>query len=388
MMINRKLTLPSQQSFFLFGARQTGKSTLIQSLFPERIMSFDLLKADALLKYSKDPSLFRKEIIQQAKHQTIDHIFVDEIQRIPALLDEIQHLMPQFPLQFILTGSSARKLKRGGANLLAGRAIEYHLFPLTWFELADRFDLDATLRFGSLPPVVSAETDDLKADILSAYANVYLREEIQSEGIVRNLGGFARFLDLAAEHSGELLSFTSMARECQLPVKTVQNYYQILEDTLIGFRLMPWRKSLRKRLVAHPKFYLFDTGVTNAILRRLKAPLESSLKGKLFEQWLILETYRYLQYSRSEANMYFWRSNIGTEVDVMIEKYGKVTHAFEIKSTERPSSGDLNGLKSFREDHPQARCCLICCAEHSYESQGIIILPWQEFLKDIREILS
>ncbi|PIW61857.1 MAG: hypothetical protein COW13_03050, partial [Candidatus Omnitrophica bacterium CG12_big_fil_rev_8_21_14_0_65_50_5] len=206
--------------------------------------------------------------------------------------------------------------------------------------------------------------------------------------IVRNLGGFARFLDLAAEHSGELLSFTSMARECQLPVKTIQNYYQILEDTLIGFRLMPWRKSLRKRLIAHPKFYIFDTGVTNAILRRLKAPLESSLKGKLFEQWLILETHRYLRYCRSEANIYFWRSNIGTEVDLMIEKYGKVTHAFEIKSTQRPSSGDLNGLKSLRDDHPQAQCGLICCVERPYESRGIPILPWQDYLKNLSEIFS
>ena len=385
-MIDRVVSLPKEKSFFLFGPRQTGKSTLINARFTQNVWTIDLLLSDTLLKYSKEPAVFRTEAIEKISSQKIRVIFLDEIQRLPILLNEVQHLMSHYPVQFILTGSSARKLKRGGANLLAARALEYELFPLVYREIAGRIKLEDALRYGTLP-VVFTEDPETKTAILSAYVNTYLREEIQAEGLARNLGGFARFLDIAADQSGELLSFSSMARECRLSIRTTQSYFEILEDTLIGFRLMPWRKSLRKRLVAHPKFYLFDTGVTNAISKRLKAPFDRAVTGKLFEQWIILETYRYLKYSRSEANLYFWRSNIGTEVDLLIEQYGKIIGAFEIKSTPHLANAHLAGLRSFHEEHPRVPCYLIGTADNAREMAGVKILPWREYLDSLPQFI-
>ena len=292
--------------------------------------------------------------------------------------------MKDFDCQFILTGSSARKLRRGGANLLAGRAVERHLFPFIYQEIRNEFKLDETLLFGSLPPVVAKNRSE-KIDLLSAYAYTYLKEEIQSEGIARNLGGFSRFLDLAASQFGELVSFSAIARECQLPVRTIQSYYEILEDTLIGFRLDPWKKSLRKRLVTHPKFYFFDLGVTNAVNHRLTGHMDRGLKGRLFEQFIILETHRMLHYRQSEARPYFWRTNHGAEVDLVIEKHGELIAAFEIKSSPHISGADLSGLRSFREEHPKTPCFIICLAPHAYELEKIKILPWRHYLEKMEE---
>jgi len=385
-MLKRIIKLPKKHSFFLFGPRQTGKSTLINSQYTKNIMKFDLLLSDHFFKYSKYPAIFREEIIEQVKNNNLKTVFVDEIQRIPILLNEVHFLISKYNLQFILTGSSARKLRRGGANLLAGRALEYNLFPLTYSEVKPTLKLETILRYGTLPTLMN-ENDSFKKEFLFTYVNTYLKEEIQAESLVRNLGNFSRFLDLAAEQSSELLSFSTIARECQLPIKTVQNYYEILEDTLIGIKLFPWRKSLRKRLVSHPKFYLFDTGITNAILKRLTAKFDSYIMGKLFEHWIVLETYRYLKYTKSEAKLYFWRSNIGTEVDLLIEKHGKITHAFEIKSTKYPDSRHLSGLRSFKTDYPQTSLQLICTAEYPRELSGIKILPWKNYLANLPHIL-
>src|SRR3989338_8766138 len=331
-MIERQLDLPKRQSFFLFGARQTGKSTLIDARYPTAVWKIDLLLNDLLLRYSQDPSRFRREAQAALRSRKIRTIFIDEIQRVPLLLNEVQALMKESDCQFILTGSSARKLRRGGANLLAGRAVERYLFPFTSEELGGRSDLAEILRFGSLPPLLDMD-DRAKTDFLTTYVHTYLREEIQAEGIARNIGGFSRFLDLAANQSGELVSFSAVARECALPVRTVQSYYEILEDTLIGLRLPPWQRSLRKRLVGHPKFYFFDLGVTNAINRRLTSPLDPMIRGRLFEQFMILEVSRRLHYTLSEAQLFFCRTNHGAEVDLLIEKHGTIRAACEIKRT-------------------------------------------------------
>lgn len=385
-MIDRIIRLPEKDSFFLFGARQTGKTTLIESRFPKSIWKVDLLLTDLLLTYSKDPSLFRKEAIEKIKNEGIRTLFVDEIQRVPLLLNEIHFLMGKFDCQFIMTGSSARKLKRGGADLLGGRAVERRLFPFVYEEIKDRFQLHDVLLFGTLPALVHKGTQQ-KTDILTTYVHTYLKEEIQSEGIVRNLGGFSRFLDLAGSQFGELVSFSAIARECHLPVRTVQSYYEILEDTLVGFRLPPWTRSLRKRLVAHPKFYFFDSGVTNAINRQLTGTLDSHLKGRLFEQFMILETHRLLHYRRSESNLYFWKTNHGAEVDLVIEKHGKITGAFEIKATAAIAGPHLSGLRAFREEHPRVPCGVICMATHPYEMDRIRILPWALYLSRLSDML-
>ncbi len=385
-MINRIIELPKKQSFFLFGPRQTGKSTLVEWRYKTHIWKINLLLNDLFFKYSQNPSLFRREAEEKIKREGIRVIFVDEIQRVPLLLNEIQFLIDHLDCQFILTGSSARKLKRGGANLLGGRAVECHLFPFVYAEIKDSFRLEEALSVGSLPALTNKNRKE-KESILSTYTHVYLREEIQSEGLVRNLGGFARFLEMAAGQFGELVSFSAIARECHLPVRTVQSYYEILEDTLIGFRLQPWNKSLRKRLVSHPKFYLFDLGVTNAINKRLTGGIDSMTYGKLFEQFIVLETCRMISYLKSEASVYFWKTNHGAEVDLLIEKHGKILRAIEIKSTANVSGAHLSGIRAFREEHPKVPCSIICTAENSYEIDKVKIVPWKNYLEQLTGLL-
>ena len=386
-MFNRIINLPKKESFFLFGPRQVGKSTLIEERFNKSIWLVDLLLNDVFFLYSKTPSLFREEAIEKIKNENIKTIFIDEVQRLPSLLNEVQYLMQKFNCQFILTGSSSRKLKRGGANLLGGRALQRNLFPLTYEELKESFKLDDVLLFGTLPPIVNKSRKD-KIEILTSYVNTYLREEIQSEGIVRNLGGFSRFLDMAGNQFGEITSYSNIARECQLPVRTVQSYYEILEDTLIGLKLEPWRKSLRKRLSAHPKFYFFDLGITNAINKHLTAPLDSKLKGRLFEQLIILETYRTIGYKQSEANLYYWRTNHGAEVDLLIEKHGKIKAAIEIKSSSNISGSHLSGLRAFREENQTIPLYVISDVKNTYELEKVKILPWEEYLRLLPELIN
>lgn len=385
-MIKRWIKLPEKASFFLFGPRQTGKSTLIGQFLQEDFWSVNLLLSDTFAKYSKYPELFRKEALKKIEKNGVKTIFVDEIQKIPDLLNEVQVLMDEQKAQFILTGSSARKLRKGGANLLGGRAVERFIFPFIFFELEDSFDLNDVLRFGSLPAVYGRSHNEM-ADILKSYTNVYLREEIQAEGIVRNLGGFSRFLDVAAGQFGELVSFSNIGRECRLPTRTVQSYYEILEDTLIGFRLESWRKSLRKRLSGHPKFYLFDLGVTNALNRHLDSFPDNILRGRLFEQFIVAETYRVLKYLQSEANIYYWRTNTGAEIDLVIEKNGKLFSAFEIKAKKEIGGNDLSSFRSFCSDNPGVPCFLVCEADEPYREGAVDILPWQDFIKRLPDFL-
>lgn len=384
-MIPRKAQLPEKQSFFIFGPRQTGKSTLLSFRYKDNVWYINLLFTDLFLKYSKSPDLFRREAIEKIK-KNITTIIIDEVQRVPLLLNEVHYLIENFDCQFILSGSSARKLRRGNINLLAGRAVQRYLFPFIYEEITDSFDLDDVLHFGTLPAIYG-KTFTEKIDILKAYTDIYLREEILMEGIVRNLGGFSRFLDIAASQFGELVSFSAIGRECHVPTRTVQSYYEILEDTLIGFRLHPWLKSKRKRLVAHPKFYFFDLGVTNSLNQHLTSPPDPNLKGRLFEQFIILETYRLIKYLQSETNIYFWRTNHGAEVDLIMEKHNKVTNAFEIKSTKEVAGADLTGLRSFRDDFPQASLYVIANISDAYRYDNVSILPWKDYLENLKTIL-
>ena len=386
-MIPRLCKLPENQSFFLFGPRQTGKSTLVNAIFEEHTWKIDLLQSDQHLKYSKYPDLFRREALEKIEQAGIKRVFIDEIQRIPALLNEIHHLIEKTGCQFLLTGSSARQLKRGGINLLAGRAVQRHLFPFVYSEIAETFDLSEVLRYGSLPGVYGRPPETMM-DILRTYAETYLNQEVKFEGLVRNLGNFSRFLDLSASQSGELVSFTAMGRECLVPTRTVQSYYEILEDTLIAYRLMPWRKSLRHRLVAHPKFYLFDLGVVNSLTRQLTAPPDPVRFGRLFEQFIILESYRYLDYLRSEAALYFWRTNHGGEVDLLVEKHGELVGAFEIKSATQIAGPHLSGLRSFHRENPQVPLHVIARVDHPYRIEEVLVLPWKDYLARIPEILG
>jgi uncharacterized protein len=384
-MIPRLLKLPERQSCLLLGPRQTGKSTLVHSLLPPDAWTIDLLEHDTALPYAKDPSLFRRETEHKVDSGTRT-IFVDEVQKVPALLDEVHSLIERCKVRFILTGSSARKLKRGGANLLAGRAAVRRLHPLTLREMGDRFDLESALRYGTLPAVVTGTEEDAR-DLLRAYSEVYLKEEIQAESIVRNLGGFARFLDVAAGQSGEILNFSAIGRDAMLATRTVQEYFQILEDTLLGFRLEAWRKSPRGRMVAHPRFYLFDPGVTNALNRRLTAPLDPSAFGRLFEQWVILECLRQIDYLGDETRLFYWRTNTGAEVDLLLEKHGKLRLAVEIKSRKTISGADVTGLRSFAEAHPAVPCVVVCLAPRAHRLTDFQVFPYREFLLTLEQWL-
>jgi len=360
---------------------------LVRSTLGEDSWAVDLLETDTFLRYLRAPELFRREAEQKIADGRAKTIFVDEIQRLPILLNEIHLLLERHKCRFILTGSSARKLRRGGTNLLAGRAVERRLFPFVFAEVSEGFDLEEALRFGTLP-AIHGQPMETKIDTLAAYANTYLREEIQQEGLVRNLGGFARFLDVAAAQCGELVNFSAIARECALPTRTVQAYYEILDDTLVAYRLEPWGKSVRKRLVAHSKLYLFDTGVTNALNRRLASPPDRATRRRLFEQLMVLETQRMVWYLKSEARLYFWRTNVGAEVDLLVEKRGQPRAAYEIKAGRRIVRADLTGLRSFREEHPKVPCGVICDAPEEYEIDGMRVLPWREYLQRLPALLG
>jgi predicted AAA+ superfamily ATPase len=378
-MLNRLCTLPPRQSCLLLGPRQTGKTTLVRNLLRDRrAWTVNLLHHDAFLRFSKDPGLFRREA--EAKIASgIRLVFVDEVQKIPALLNEIHSLIESTGARFILTGSSARKLKQGGTNLLAGRAITRRLHPLTLSEQGDQFDLERNLRLGSLPAVVTgSEVEAL--GLLKTYAQTYLREEIQAEALVRNLGGFARFLEVAASQCGDLLNFSAVGRDAALATRTVQDYFQILEDTLIGFRLESWRRGTRARLVAHPRFYLFDTGVTNAVNRHLTAELDPARRGRLFEQWIVLECLRMLDYRDSEARLFFWRTNHGAEVDLLVEKHGKLRVAVEIKAKKTISGADLSGMREFADAEPQVPLVVVALVPEEHRLGPVLVLPYERFL--------
>lgn len=400
-MLPRTCTLPESLYYFLLGPRQTGKSTLIQSILPQDSFTLNLLHRDRFLELSKDPSVLRREVDAwlAPSRDTRRVLFIDEIQRLPVLLDEVHDLIERYPnLQVILTGSSARKLKRSGVNLGGGRLLENHLFPFTYEELGAAFQLEPVLRFGTLPALFVTETrgDRVQAqrrsdaecrDILRAYVSLYLKEEVQEEALTRNIGNFSRFLDVAAAQNGEVLNVSNIARECSVNRKTVASYFFILEDTLIGFPLLPWRKSVRKRLGVHPKFYFFDIGVVNAINQSLTDPIHPQLRGRLFEHFLILETHRLCVYRKSEARLFYWRTNTGAEVDLVIAKHGHPIAACEFKSGRSATHGPFSGLASFAADYPDVPRYVVAEIERPQLVGQVRIIPWKEYFQLLSGLL-
>ncbi|MBW2319119.1 MAG: ATP-binding protein, partial [Deltaproteobacteria bacterium] len=333
-----------ETSFFLFGPRQVGKSTLLHDEKPHLII--DLLDPELQLSYNKTPNLLRQQI-DDLDPDGRNKILIDEIQRVPKLLDIVHALMEQRPdLQFILCGSSARKLRHGASNLLGGRALYRTMHPLTLDELSGDFNLESVLSYGSLPKIYST-LKQKKAkeaqDLLRAYAITYLREEIKAEALVRNLQGFQHFLDIAVAQYSEQINFSAVSRDCQVALSTVREYYSILEDTLVGFFLYPYLKSARKRMSRQPKFYFFDNGVTRALLGSLQDPPTPLEQGRLFEQWILQEIVRLNEYDQKDWKLSFWRTSHGAEVDVLISRGTKILYAIECKFKRQPSSSDLSG---------------------------------------------
>lgn len=388
-MLSRFCNIPENNNFFLFGPRQTGKTTLIQGyLRGRRAWTVNLLDRAVYLRYLTQPNLFYLEADKLIKESSPEIIFVDEVQKIPELLDEIQRLIQERKARFILTGSSARKLKRGGANLLGGRAVERNLFPLTYGELSGRYELQDILRFGALPSIILNESAEARTDLLNAYVSIYLAEEIQQEALVRNLPGFVAFLEVAAQQSGEILNFARVGREAGLHGRTVQSYYQILEDTLIGIRLPPYTRSARRRLSNSPKFYLFDIGLINALEHQLRSEPDVNRFGRLFEHFIVLETHRLVRYLSSDGRIFFWRTKDGQEVDLLIEHKGKLIAAVEIKSSTKVSMEDLAALKAFNQDYPGVPRFVAARVPQAYDLHDISVLPWEQYLQRLLEWLE
>jgi predicted AAA+ superfamily ATPase len=371
-------------SFFLFGPRQVGKSTLLNKENPNMII--DLLDPKLQLSFNKTPNLLRQQIDDLPEEKNLT-ILIDEIQRVPKLLDVVHSLMEQRPhLQFILCGSSARKLRHGASNLLGGRALYRTMHPLTLGELSDDFNLERILSYGSLPKIYSAlkqKREEDARDLLRAYAITYLREEIKAEALVRNLQGFQNFLDVAVAQYAEQINFSGVSRDCQVALSTVREYYAILEDTLIGFFLHPHFKSQRKRMSRRPKFYFFDNGVTRALLGTLQdhpSPLE---KGRLFEQWVVQEIMRFNEYHKKDWKLSFWRTSHGAEVDLLISRGTRLLYAIECKYKHQPATTDLSGLRSFHESHRDVPCLIVAPVNQPFRLSFARVLPLQSMLKEL-----
>jgi predicted AAA+ superfamily ATPase len=381
MIIKRAINLPVTKSFFLFGPRLTGKSTLLKTNYMtgKGIFYIDLLDTYDLMRYLQDASAFYREI-KAAQNET-PIIIVDEIQKIPILLNEIHRLLEEFPhLQFIMSGSSARKLKKMKANLLGGRALTYYLGPFSFLELNDKFHLIRALELGTLPPVYLEKEDDIARDILRSYVKTYLEEEIKQESLVRNLGAFAKFLPLAGEESGNILNFSNLSREIGVSYKTVQEYFQIMVDTLIIFFLPSFARSKRKSLIQHSKFYFFDTGVLRSVKNELRLPLRPGTRafGTYFEHFIINELKRYNDYKKLDCSFFFFRTTTGQEVDLVLEKPGKKLVAVEIKARDRVGKMDFKGLYHFKRMFPQSRLILVSLVPRTQIFDDITVIPWQK----------
>ena len=374
-----------ETSFFLFGPRQVGKSTLLLREKPQLVI--DLLNPELQLSYNKNPNLLRQQI-EDLNPDVKTKILIDEVQRVPKLLDIVHALMEQRPnFQFILCGSSARKLRHGASNLLGGRALYRTMHPLTYDELSDDFNLQWILAYGSLPKIYSTlkqQKPKEAQDFLRAYAITYLREEIKAEALVRNLQGFQNFLDIAAAQYAQQINFSAVSRDCQVALSTVKEYYSILEDTLIGFFLYPYLKSQRKRMSRQPKFYFFDNGVTRALLGSLQDPPNALEQGRLFEQWILQEIIRLNEYHQKDWKLSFWRTRHGAEVDFLISRGPKLLYAIECKIKSHPSSGDLSGLRSFHENHPDVPCSIVAPVDRSFRLSFTRVLPPQQLFKELK----
>ena len=379
-MINREINIEKSKSCFIFGPRQTGKSTFVKSLLTPNDLYIDLLPQGSFLNYAKNPGRMREEVLTHLKNRDKILCIIDEIQKIPDLLDEVHELIESKGVRFILTGSSARKLRRGGANLLAGRAYTYHLFPLTFSELGDHFDLHRALTIGSLPVLWDNPEEDAK-EFLKSYTETYLKEEISSEGLVRNIGPFAQFLDIAAANDGETVNYNNISRECFVSIKTVQQYYNILEDTFLAFKLPAWTKSERKRLVTHPRYYFFDTGVTNSLAHTLSDKLNQRILGRRFEQFVICQLMAFIHYNRLDYQLYYWRTNHGAEADVLLCRGNKIIHALEIKSSRNIVKETLTGLTGFINDNPDVPVYVLGIQQNRRQIENrITIMSWNEFI--------
>lgn len=383
-MFHRLIKPLKSQSFFIFGARGTGKTTFLKEFFVgKEILWIDLL--DPLLeeRYARDPGALGHEI--KASKKSVEWIVIDEVQKLPKLLDLVHDQIENSGKRFALTGSSARKLKRGSANLLAGRAFMNHLFPLTHREIGNMFELEATLRWGTLPKVIQLESEEEKKEFLRSYALTYLKEEIWSEQIIRQLDPFRKFLEIAAQTNGQIVNFSNIATDVGVDTKTAQSYFQILEDTLVGFLLEPFHYSIRKRQRQNPKFYFFDLGVKRALGRRLEEPMHASSYafGDAFEHFVILEAFRLNEYLRKDYRFSYLRTKDDAEIDLILERPGMPLALVEIKSTDQVDERDTRTLERFLPDFKKAEAFCLSRDPRPKKIGSVTALPWDQGFREL-----
>ena len=371
-MLSRILQISSEldDSIFLFGARQTGKSTILRQQFPKAIY-IDLLDTEVKNRLSRRPVLLY-ETLKDKPENTL--VIIDEIPEVPELLNEVHRLISERHIIFILCGSSARKLKRKGKNTLGGRALPVYLYPFVSAEIPD-FDIDHAVSYGMIPSHYLAKNPQRR---LAAYIEVYLKEEIKEEALVRNLDAFQRFLEAAALTDGEMVNNNNIAQDCGVSATTVSAYFDILEDTLIGYRISAFTKVMKRRLVQAPRFYYFDVGVANHLLHRKELVRGTTDYGHAFEHLVVQEIYAWMHYTHSEETLSYWRTYTGMEVDVVI---GAARVAIEIKSVEEVMNRHLKGLKAFGEEHPQSRRIIVSLDKFNRHMGDIECLYVLDFFK-------
>lgn len=375
------MDLPQHQSAFLWGARKTGKSTYLTQHFPHSI-KYDLLKTDELTRLLTAPHLLREELLALTPKELKYPVIIDEIQKVPALLNEVHWLIENKKISFILCGSSARKLKRGAANLLGGRAWRFHFYPLVYPEIPD-FDLLRVFKNGLLP---ANYLSNYPERMLRSYVGDYLTEEIQSEGLVRNLPGFARFMELVGFTNGQMLNFANISRDVGVDAKTIKEYYQILVDTLIGYYVEPFHKKVKRDLIqSTPKFYLFDVGVANYLRHRHISILKGEEAGEAFEHFILTELIAYLGLNELDIPLNYWRSKSGLEVDFVLD-HGKI--AIETKISSNVDLRDLKGLAAFCEDYQPRHALVVCQVPRkrvitTIGKTAIEVIPWRDFIENL-----
>lgn len=372
MYLSRRIDLPDQ-SFFLWGPRQSGKTTLLKRRYPDA-HRIDLLRTEERMRYEREPHRLGEVLRALAPDQ---RVVIDEIQKVPALLDEVHYAMQETGRVFTLCGSSARKIRRAHANLLGGRALKRELLGFSAVELGTRFDLERMLNHGPLPPhYLATDASELQA----AYVDQYLKEEILDEGLTRNLPAFDQFLRAAAIGDTEVVNFSNIARESGVASSTIKGYYEVLEDTLVGSFLQAFTRRPKRRVQHAPKFFFRDVGVVNHLLRRQRVLPGSEVVGKAFENWMYHELSSYARTLRQPFDISYWRLSSGIEVDFVL---GDGEVAIEVKGKDRVRSHDARHLLQFRKDYPAVReLLLVCCeSEARVTDEGVRILPWRDFIE-------
>ena len=368
------IDLPDYQSAFLWGPRKTGKTTLLHRQFPHSIF-IDFLKTDTFLDYTKSPFLLRERLLPREEEAAKYPVIIDEVQKVPQILDEIHWLIENSNFSFIMCGSSARKVKRGQANLLGGRAWRFELFPLVFPEI-ENFDLLQALNRGLIP---SHYQQSSYKRSLKGYVQDYLKEEIFNEGLTRNIPAFSRFFEAVGYSHGQLVNYANIARECGVSSKTAKEYFQILVDTLLGTFVLPYKKRQERQVISKaPKFYLFDTGVAGALCKQHIVEEKGELFGAAFEHFIYLEMLAHRSYHEIDYDIHFWRTKSGLEVDFIL---GNGEVAVEIKGTSRVDRRALRPIKVFTEKYTPAKSIVVCNEREERIHSGIQILPWRLFLQ-------